>query len=632
MFPQYEDMAMWEAARQQEQGGGEEGNPLDNLVRGLLETEKEENSFRAQVRKATLQSPQQLYEDKIAAFRKAGKGKKASVILSEILGGISQGSKFVPLQERLKEEAQKDYQLETTRLAQANASDRAQTAETNMRRMAAQFALDQQRRKGEAEARDRQKNAELTVKRGYLEAYKSNSAERRKLLAAQTDLANLPLSEISSTARILAEDKVGPEIGEDGEVNPAFKGEYGKALDFVRTVRFMRGGKGAGAGVGAGGGTTTTSVRTSEGGVQFMPFTNPSGETGVMKVPRPPTTSTVTTTRGGPVSPVMKQMQERIFGAMENYLGPSPKGAVGLQGGLQGGRPQVGPPSYNPDDPGAGLRRKVQNDRLVPPRENAVRNAVAAVNPVTVPEQWTGITVDPKTGFKIFRLPGFRNAAQQQEVVFQNNLLNHIDELTHVLADGMLNLSAYGAVGGLLTKGKYAQEFAGYSPTLAKLFGLKWSKLRQEIMNYTNSTTLEKIYQESGKQINEQELKISREYWPSIGKFASETPDVMLQKAIAMSMLIRAGIWKNALLGKGYTQREINRIQTKTAADETAEGIVQKLKTGTITAQELVEALDPERIWGGLLGKPGQPQPPPAAAPSALPEMLKKFKERKGIK
>lgn len=96
---------------------------LDQLIKRMI-GERESNGARAKLMELLTQSPQQWAEQRRQDFlqRSGGTGK---AFLSELMSAMASGDKYVPVVERERASAMKDYQLQTERLQHAADMQRA---------------------------------------------------------------------------------------------------------------------------------------------------------------------------------------------------------------------------------------------------------------------------------------------------------------------------------------------------------------------------------------------------------------------------------------------------------------------------------------------------------------------------
>jgi hypothetical protein len=467
-------------------------NPADAWIKARAEKEKEEEERRRQEEMdkmlhqsftqggvQPLDAPSKYRQTLgLQPDAKISIGQKASTILDEIRRAYYQGPKYVPLRERLKEEAQKDYELQTRRINTAIAEQKNQQLLANMAFKDRQLqSLDDWRKsKLEQENRKLTDTADYRATQNKIRQQDANTKEGRLKIDEELALFRQRFPNLNEGQVIALLSSTYDDEGKVQGIDPKAYQENMKAMQRLKNEGRI---------------STTVTDRTQ---VNFMQ----DQQGNVVKIETPVQSRSTRMPAGiqGPIPPFVKPGQSEELAPTQPML---PQGRFNT------------PPMTQPQ-----MGRSIRTGS-------------------------TNITPLPKG---VFKSDGAAERTRLQEDVigYVNDAANLvIDEYKKgILTGGKEGLHSYSGPPGTdkLGGSEIASKFRGWTD--------RQSVSESEIRRIFTKERQQQTYADTGKQLNAEEQKEARGYWPQL----SDGPDTILQKTLGMKFFLQAADWKRKNLDR----------------------------------------------------------------------------------
>lgn len=495
---------------------------------------------------------------------------KASLFLTNLLGGMAAGPKWVPPQLRAQKQAMTEYELlqknRSAEIAEGKANMMGQLANQKAQES---FYLSQQLnaiRKQTADAKTAHE-AETVRKNKALEAFKTVEGIRadkalsikekaQKLAEQKWDYEQLygdPKSPDSQFFTTLRNSIFGRLPEEEQKAVDAAYDELvkHKALGQVRTT-------------------------TESGKVNVQSLIGPDMQTRTVMTALPPVTRTT-----GPAG---------LQGATPmNPHGMQPGVPQQLQGPPQQGQPPVAPSGQQP----GGMQQSPQPSAPVTPASSGNSPAALAGSapPTKYDANWNSGQRVYNTG--LYKTPeAVSQATTRRELLTQSRGV--LDLALSLNDEKRLDKALSGLGAGRLD---IADRLSGV-PGLGRMVDVDPSM--RTLYALTSAVGALETYKYTGKQLNLQEFNMGQRRRPQIH---IADPTKFLDAALKSSLYFKTGDWKLQLETSGVPTEVIDRLQTSAKLERVAEKQLALYKTGRLSSQALMESLDPAQLFADDLRK-----------------------------
>lgn len=531
---------------------------------------------------STIEPPDQYAERRVSELVFGPKGPtaggKASLFLKNLLGAMAGGSKFKPIEVRAQERAMQEYELmQKNRAAEMSEQKANMMGQVAMQRDATARAL------GDEKNRLTGLMQKIIADRDAEKARSNKARELAKSIDQDIDRKELS---VKDRAQRLAERKFeleelyGPTDDPEAQF---FRTTINGKLKFL-PEDVQRATEEA---------FNALMTRKAQGQVRVSERTAPSTASGI-----DPATGKLTMVQGPPITSRTVSGPAAAMGMMGSGQPTTADQAMPPQGPSQQqmAPPQPVQPQTAPPQPAP---QPAQNTQPARPSPQA-----APYSPQNISGQGTGRTavqlgspIDPKfMQFRTWVTPVYKSVPDQQAAEFRHNILTMSSNVAEMAVSqfesGSLQRSLsvlnrlFGEAGQATAEGvqgiPIVESLFPYEPGTSMLFG--------DVSRGRSSET----YAFTGKQLNTNELIEGRQRWPGF----RSSPDVFLSKALQATMFFRTYDWKHQLWSQGVDKRLLESFTTSQKIVDYTQKQISDWKAKRLSTPELLESLDPQKVFG----------------------------------